>query len=445
MLANLSLRTKLSIYVSAAISVAVLLCISLFALHGVSRIRSESESALRLAMELVIGVMPSIMQSATPEVELRKIIVEANNSRHVRIYSKKISALGMSNPNPEAAPSWFSNIITTRTDKKELSISNKNGFNDKIIIESNPSDEIAEIWAEINWISLASLGIISLTTLIISIVVSKTLAPINEYVLALNKLDKGEREIDIIGNGSPEFRIISERINTLAKTLHNLDYENHKLIQKMIKIQDNERKELSRNLHDDFGPALFMTRIVIGGLRKKIELALGAKNYNKEWEAIDQNIDKLQQINRGVLGRLRPAALEEMGLIDAVEAMAQSWRKTNPHVDLKCKFSVVDYSLDEDRSLTAYRIVQEALTNIYRHSAASKALVQISTEAKTNAKILKIIIEDNGVGINPISIQGIGLRGIQERILSVGGELLISSAYPSGTRIEAILPSAQLA
>lgn len=222
--------------------------------------------------------------------------------------------------------------------------------------------------------------------------------------------------------------------------MYNLDSDNHHLIQKMISLQDNERKELARDLHDDFGPALFMSRVGIGSLRKKIDVAIGHNNYEHDWQTVDQNLDKLQQINRRILGRLRPAALDDMGLVGAVEAMAQAWKNTNPIVSLEISVSEKDLVLDELSSLTAYRIIQEALTNIYRHSNATLATIDIRIFSEDDIRQLRIAIQDNGEGIQENATQGIGLRGMKERVLGAGGELVVSSRLPSGTEIRAILP-----
>ena len=438
MLSNLSLRSKLSIYVGAAITAAVSLCILLFVLHATTRILTELDSALRLANDFIIGSLPAIQGSDHPEDELRKVISEANNSRHIWVHSSNIPYSKHASPNTEEPPSWFSSIFVTKNNITEIDLKTAASVEDKIFIEANPSDEISEIWAEIKWISLSSLAVITITTLIIAIVVSKTLSPINTYVQALTQLDSGERKIELTGNGSPEFRIISERINALANTLLNLDNENHHLIQKMMKLQDSERKELARDLHDEFGPALFMSRVGIGGLRKKIDGFLNNPSWGADWETIDQNLDKLQQINRRILGRLRPAALEDMGLNGAVEAMAQSWRKTNPNIELTCHFSNEKYGMNESQSLAAYRIIQESLTNIYRHSGASKANVKVELENNT----LNIEIEDNGVGIGDAPKKGIGIRGMKERILGVNGHFEVVRKSPSGSRVVASIPIA---
>jgi hypothetical protein len=113
MLSNLSLRSKLSIYVGAAITAAVSLCILLFVLHATTRIRTELDSAVRLANDFIIGSLATIQESDHPDDELRKVITEANNSRHIWAYSEKIAYSKHATPNNEAPPSWFSSIFIT--------------------------------------------------------------------------------------------------------------------------------------------------------------------------------------------------------------------------------------------------------------------------------------------------------------------------------------------
>ena len=440
MLANLSLRTKLSIYVGAAISVAVALCIALFIFHAATRINSESESARRLANDFIVSALPSINQLDKPEAELERLIKEANHLRHARIYSSRTSVQDDTGNSLESPPNWFTRFLTPNSESREIEIVTKSGFEDKITIKANPADEITEIWQEIKWISIASLGVISATVLIISIVVSNTLSPLAGYVQALSLLDAGERTLIVSGYKTPEFKIIADRINGLSQTLSKLDEENHLLIQKMITLQDNERKEIARDLHDEFGPALFMLRICVGELKKKITISFGEDKYLNDWSAVDQNIDKLQQVNRKILGRLRPAALEEMGLSGAIEAMIKSWRKTDPSVEMVYCFPEEKLTMTEIQSLTAYRIIQESLTNIYRHSRATKVNVRLFLEKLSPSSQLVISVADNGIGIGENSQDGIGLRGMKERMLIVGGELKISRLSPSGTEIKALMP-----
>jgi two-component system sensor histidine kinase UhpB len=163
--------------------------------------------------------------------------------------------------------------------------------------------------------------------------VSRTLRPVATLAEGL-KASGARRTFDArSADGSPEFVIIAERINALAATLQRLDEENRKLVRRMIHVQDEERKDIARDLHDEIGPFLFAVRAGVGALARRVT-ASGADptRLAEDCARIVAQIAALQQVNRRILGRLRPAALEEMGLADALEALAQGWREPTPKV-----------------------------------------------------------------------------------------------------------------
>ncbi len=148
----------------------------------------------------------------------------------------------------------------------------------------------------------------------------------------------------------------------------------------------------------------------------------------------------MQQVNRRILGRLRPAALEEMGLADALQALAQGWREANPGVAIALSLDGASGDLEEATALTAYRIVQEGLANALRHSGADQVTV-IVTRAKG---ALHIVVRDNGAGLDAKrhspSSGGLGLRGMSERVGALGGALMLNNEPEGGARLTASLP-----
>jgi two-component system sensor histidine kinase UhpB len=148
----------------------------------------------------------------------------------------------------------------------------------------------------------------------------------------------------------------------------------------------------------------------------------------------------LQQVNRRILGRLRPAALEEMGLAGALEALAQGWRESHPEVTINLDLHDANDGMDETIALTAYRIVQEGLTNVFRHSGASCIDIVVSRDELAQQPALSVVVRDNGAGIDTGKKEGIGLRGMSERVAALGGRLRLTSGEPSGVVLAALLP-----
>ena len=160
-------------------------------------------------------------------------------------------------------------------------------------------------------------------------------------------------------------------------------------------------------------------------------------------DKIDQTIELLQKANRRLLGRLRPAALEEVGLEGALEALGQSWRSAHPDIALNISVALCDVRLDEKISLTIFRIVQEALANIYRHSKAKIAFVSLKILSDQDDNDLEITIKDDGCGLDKDFREGMGLRGVRERIHAVSGTMKIKSRSSGGAKLIARIPLKQ--
>jgi two-component system sensor histidine kinase UhpB len=310
-----------------------------------------------------------------------------------------------------------------------------------ILISPNPADEIAEIWQEIVWLTIGGAGIAVAAFGLVSLAVSRTLRPVATLADGLLRLERGEHAMRVPADGSPEFVVIAERINALAATLQQLDEENRRLVRRMIHVQDEERKDIARDLHDEIGPFLFTVRAGVGALARRAA-APGAEpaRLAEDCARIDAQIAALQQVNRRILGRLRPAALEEMGLADALAALAQGWREANPGVAIALSLDGASGDLEEGMALTAYRIVQEGLANALRHSGADH--VEVSVARAKGA--LHIVVRDNGAGLNatrsPSTSGGLGLRGMSERVGALGGALTLTNDPQGGTRLAALLP-----
>jgi two-component system sensor histidine kinase UhpB len=314
------------------------------------------------------------------------------------------------------------------------------GRGSAIIIAPNPADEIAEIWQEIVWLAIGGEGIAVAAFALVSLAVSRTLRPVATLAEGLQRLERGEHSMRVPADGSPEFVIIAERINALAATLQRLDEENHRLVRRMIHVQDEERKDIARDLHDEIGPFLFTVRAGVGALaRRAAAPGVEPARLAEDCARIDAQIAALQQVNRRILGRLRPAALEEMGLGDALQALAQGWRDANPKVAIALSLDGASGDIEEATALTAYRIVQEALANALKHSGANR--VEVVVKRSTGA--LHIIVRDNGAGLQATrspSSSGLGLRGMSERVGALGGTLTLANDAKGGARLTASLP-----
>ena len=144
----------------------------------------------------------------------------------------------------------------------------------------------------------------------------------------------------------------------------------------------------------------------------------------------------------GLLQRLRPGILDELGLASAIEDLVESWKTHNENVSCEVILdgSMLDH-LEETFNITAYRLVQECMTNVSRHSGASIVRLTMMRAAKSDGRTgLQISVSDNGRGFNIARASGFGLPGMRERAEGLGGELVINTHPGEGTEIIAWIP-----
>jgi signal transduction histidine kinase len=213
--------------------------------------------------------------------------------------------------------------------------------------------------------------------------------------------------------------------------------ELRKLSQQLVHAQEEERRSLSRELHDQVGQLLTAVRIGISNL----EEALGSCSEKVSIQ-IDQTRRIAEQALRSVrdlaMG-LRPAMLDDLGLGAALEWQArQHSRLCGVPVSVNLEGSLEDLT-DEQRTCI-YRVVQEALTNIARHANAT----DIHVEVLNRDGMLSIIVRDNGKGFDAKQpAKGLGIVGIKERVRQLGGHVSVDSSAGNGTSLVAVIPGAK--
>ncbi|MEO5576104.1 MAG: GAF domain-containing sensor histidine kinase, partial [Gaiellaceae bacterium] len=203
-------------------------------------------------------------------------------------------------------------------------------------------------------------------------------------------------------------------------------------VRRVVAAQELERTRLARALHDETGQAL--TSILLG-LKPLETLATSAETSAAVTSVRELVVSTLQDVRR-IAVELRPSALDDFGLVPALERLTETFREqTEMQVDLET--SLGSDRLPADVETAFYRIVQEALTNIVKHADARR--VSILLTRKHNG--VAVIVEDDGGGFEEgVRNDGLGLVGMRERVDLIGGKLRIESAPTTGTTIVAEAP-----
>ncbi|MBI4797684.1 MAG: PAS domain S-box protein [Desulfarculus sp.] len=203
----------------------------------------------------------------------------------------------------------------------------------------------------------------------------------------------------------------------------------------ILASQEKERTAIARELHDELGQVLTALRIDATWLERR--LRGGDQKAAERASSMCQLIDRTITDVRSIATRLRPAVLDDLGLVDALEWYTGDFEK---RTGIVCRFSQRQVPLIRGvRAIAAYRVAQEALTNVARHAEAAR--VEVSLEITDGWLVLTVSDDGRGFERRPFSGQGgWGLAGMQERAALAGGELVITSAPGQGTKVVLRLP-----
>ena len=203
---------------------------------------------------------------------------------------------------------------------------------------------------------------------------------------------------------------------------------NQSLLNRVIQVQEEERKRIAHDLHDDLGQYInaIKTQAAILSAHETIEVQVLSTK-------IMSNADHAFNSAKHLITSLRPLALDELGLAVALQYLIDTWQ-TNTENKTKVHFVINDDidHLNEQTSMIIFRVIQEALTNIAKHANAKNVYISISY--LINILTVKIIDDGNGFDIHQKTF-GLGLIGIGERIEMLNGKLKIHSALNKGTEI----------
>jgi len=207
------------------------------------------------------------------------------------------------------------------------------------------------------------------------------------------------------------------------------------------KVREDERLRISREIHDQLGQDLTLLKLDISMLMKglsKYEVPKGDFDFTGDVKNINSQIDGLINKVRTISAELRPEILDKIGLIDAIERQAKDFQK-NSGIECKLDLCKEDILVPEDKAIPIFRMFQEALINVARHSGAGVACISLLA----NENSLELTVQDNGKGIKKEEIDrptSLGLLGMKERVLMLGGTIHIRGIEGTGTKLSINIP-----
>ncbi len=376
-----------------------------------------------------------------------------NNIRHLKIDFYDVNGrLRESNRNKQkkidldAPPTWFSNAMNlseSAMQKQTRNIVLNGRFVGELVVTPDPSYEIAEVWNDtMGLLSLAAIFFVFIN-LLVYLAVKHTFKPVDRILDALTQIEQGQLNKRLPHFNQVELHAIGQKFNAMAEALQSSTQNNHRLTQQIIRLQEDDRKNLARDIHDEIGQYLTAIHVDASAILNGKKLSV----VKQSAQAISLVTRQMMDMVHEILQRLRPRALDELGLSLALGELVHQWRQRHRKVNIVYNIANNIGPIDDVVSITVYRVLQECLTNIAKHANARR----VSINVKQDKQHISLLIEDDGVGFDlSQSPKGFGLAGMKERVQGLMGVMKIETSKKArqeesdvenpGTRIMIKLP-----
>jgi two-component system, NarL family, sensor histidine kinase UhpB len=403
-------------------------------------VAKETQSALELATGLAEvtaahlaheHATEPVTENARSAISKISQLVHSTESRHVRLM---LVPAGDTPPAESTrtpmTPAWFVQLVAPGSETLVRTIELP-GTGRRVVLQADPADEIEEAWREMR----DTLVMLSLLAGVFGAVVfwvgRLALRPLATIADSLIEIDEGRYRLQVRGIGIPEIDAITTRLNNLARERARHELEKDDLSRRALGIREEERRRLALELHDEMGQSISAIKALAVSISQRANVD----------ERIQQNANTIAEVSTHIYGKarqlmaqLRPTALDELGLANALEEMIDDWNTR--HDPMFCTFTVSGAvsGLGKTFDITLFRIVQEALTNVAKHSHANSASVTLTQRADATGGTLHLLIKDDGVGFDLSNTRrGLGLVGISERVAALHGKLALVTKPGAGT------------
>jgi two-component system sensor histidine kinase UhpB len=439
-----SLHVQLVLIPTSILLLGLAVTVGSILLSARARVEAEVDSSMRLGRDLVTTALRNVAGLADPASTFGQIARDLPRVRHVSFILAPLddgSFSGMRGDEMDgSAPAWFGRLLTSVHPAERFPVVVGGNHAGEIRIVANPANEVREIWDEIRLLSGLLFALWALIVLAVFLATTRALRPLRELAAAFSRLERGDFGT-IAPIRVPELRRIGFHFNSLVRSLQQVTTDNRYLMERLLSLQEAERKELARELHDEFGPSLFAIRAETSCIIRLVPASGGGAASGEilaRARSITELADGLQKINYRMLDRLRPLVLEQLGLHQALRQLAASWQQRYPDINWSLDLPAGKGDIDDRVALTIYRVVQECAINVVRHAGATKARIVIETAGAG----VKARVQDNGQGLPPGGRFGFGLLGSAERVRQLGGVLAARNDPGSGAVVEISIPVA---
>jgi two-component system sensor histidine kinase UhpB len=419
-----------------SVVMALLLSLSALAVVALRQARVSVDNEMRMALEAGDHIVDNALLSLPrddKDAYLERLIKSFDGNRHVRVAlieaGREITASVLAPPDP--VPGWYQRLLEIPVQQR---IDTPPRLSGRILkVTTDAHNEIGEDWTQFRD-GAAILALFSLLVLaLLHLAMTRISGPLRKLVGGFEAVGGGDYAAHVMLRGPKEITTLAEAFNRMTARLNRLEDANRRLTGQMLAIQEEERADLARDLHDEMGPFLFAMRLDVEAIQAEAEKA-GQHTIVERAGGVGEAVSHIQGRVRSILKQLRPDGLAETGLKVAVGNLVTFWQRHHGGIAIHLDVAAQGFGSEADAAI--FRVVQEGLTNAARHGAAKEVWI---TVAATNDAVT-VTVEDDGVGIIAGDGNGMGLKGMRERLSALRGKMTLSLRPGGGTRLQAFIP-----
>jgi two-component system sensor histidine kinase UhpB len=411
---RLPLRFRLFLPTIALIAATLLFGIFALQIFSPDQFENESEDAAALVRTVANGLNAALVVTVNPQQALDAFADGIGTGDAIR-YRKPDASPDKPKIRltTDGVPAWFVSLlrIPNLATAHPITIGQQRAGDILFVPDLTP--DLVEKW--LGFLAIVLSGSVLLVLAAISAYLTTTMAlrPLEQLGAGLARMQQGDYDSAIPLLGPPEIRKSCEEANQLARKLKRLAQDNRSMLRKIVSLEDDERRELANELHDELGPLLFAIRANA--------IALSGSSTDPEAPAhrLIEAAEAVQHASRRILEGLSPLYLEELGLERSIQTLLQNAHTSLPTVTTSAELDPRLDSLDHLLSQTIYRVIQEAVTNVIKHAQATT----LSVVAAMRDQAVTIEVSDDGIGFPDNVSLGRGLTGMSDRSRALDGKL----------------------
>ncbi|MEP4889599.1 MAG: sensor histidine kinase [Aliiglaciecola sp.] len=432
---QMSMRGLINFRIIASVIVILIFSVIIAVWQARVSVEKEVRSSISLAVQMLEFGFEQVSSGNEEKHAWFEKIATIQPARHLNISiedtdnSETHQQTLYQNSTDNDTPLWFIKSVMADFLTHNYDVKIADGSVKTIFISADPMDEINEAWGETKAYFATIVLMLGFIFLTVNLVFNSMFKSVNAILAGLRQVQGGHFDFKLPQFKISEFDAIATQINGMTGSLKTAQQNNQALALHTMKIQENERQNMSRELHDEMGQSLTAIKA----------MAVTCQQPKTDVKGITASIidicDHLAIVVRSMMKTLHPLSLSELGLSATLSELVGEWQRRNEKLVFDLEYDPSLEKLSDEITIHVYRIVQECLTNVVRHANASKVDILLKNEDGR----VKLTVTDDGQGkqINP---SGFGLLAMRERAENLGGHFQIKTMENGGVKVEVELP-----